>query len=127
MLIAVTSTSGHMVDQHFGKAERFLIYDYGGGSSAPIKEVSVEKYCSSDPDHTFHQPRFKAISEALKGCRAVVTEMIGDLPKQELQNAGLTPVVTSGPIADALKMAHDSVCGGNCQGGKRAAGQCQHR
>lgn len=118
MIIAVTSKSGTEVDQHFGKAERFLIFDYGGGSPEPIKEVSVEQYCSSDPDHTFHHPRFDAIAKALDGCKAVVTEMIGELPKKELQKVGLTPIVTSGPIVDALKLAHDSVCGGNCSGKK---------
>jgi predicted Fe-Mo cluster-binding NifX family protein len=126
MIIAVTSKSGTEVDQHFGHAERFLIFDYGGGSPEPIKEVVVEKYCSSDPDHPFHHPRFEAIAKSLAGCKAVVTEMIGELPKQELQKIGLTPIVTSGPIGDALKLAHDSVCGGNCKGGKRAAGDCQH-
>ena len=126
MLIAVTSKSGTEVDQHFGHAERFLLFDHGSGNPQPVREVAVEKYCSSDPDHPFHQPRFAAIASALEGCRAVVTEMIGDLPKQELQKVGLTPIVTSGPIAAALKLAHDSVCGGNCKGGKRAAGDCQH-
>ena len=126
MLIAVTSASGSEVDQHFGKAERFLIYDYGSGSTEPLKEVAVEKYCSNDPDHSFHETRFAAITSLLEGCRALVTEMIGDLPKQELQKAGITPVITTGPIAAALKLAHDSVCGGGCQGGKRAAGNCQH-
>lgn len=126
MLIAVASKSGTEVDQHFGHARRFLIYDYGGGSPEPIKEVAVEKYCSYDPDHPFRHPQFQAIAEALEGCRAVVTERIGELPKQELQKVGLTPIVTSGPIAAALKLAHDSICGGNCKGGKRAAGDCQH-
>jgi len=126
MIIAVTTKSGTEVDQHFGHAERFLIYDYGGGSPEPVKEVAVEKYCSYDPDHPFRHPQFEAIVKALEGCRAVVTEMIGELPRQELEKVGLTPVVTSGPISDALKLAHDSVCGGDCKGGKRAAGTCTH-
>lgn len=126
MLIAVASKTGSEVDQHFGHAERFLIYDYGGGNPAPLKEVAVEKYCSYDPEHPFRHSQFNGIIEALAGCKVVVTEMIGELPKQELQKVGITPVVTTGPIADALKLAHDSVCAGNCKGGKRAAGTCQH-
>ena len=126
MLIAVASKTGTEVDQHFGHAERFLIYDYGNGDPKPLKEVDVVKYCSSDPDHPFHHPRFDAITKALDGCKVVVTAMIGELPKQELQKVGITPVVTDGPISDALKLAHDSVCGGGCKGGKRAAGSCQH-
>ncbi|WP_303720882.1 NifB/NifX family molybdenum-iron cluster-binding protein [Malonomonas rubra] len=126
MLIAVASKTGTDVDQHFGHAERFLIYDYGGGNPEPVKEVTVEKYCTYDPDNPFRHSQFDGIAEALKGCKVVVTAMIGELPKQELQKVGITPVVTKGPIADALKFAHDSVCGGNCKGGKRAAGTCQH-
>lgn len=126
MLIAVASKSGTKVDQHFGHAERFLIYDYAGGNPQPLKEVEVEKYCSFDPDHPFRHRQFDGIVAALDGCKVVLTEMIGELPKQELQKAGITPIITSGPISDALKLAHDSVCGGNCKGGKRAAGNCQH-
>jgi predicted Fe-Mo cluster-binding NifX family protein len=126
MLIAVASKSGTEIDQHFGHAERFLIYDYGGGSPEPVKEVQVEKYCSYDPDHPFRHPQFNAIISALDGCKVVVTEMIGDLPKQELQKVGITPLVTKGPITDALKLAHDTVCTGNCSGKKRSSGTCSH-
>lgn len=125
MLIAVASKSGTEVDQHFGKTEQFLIFDYGGGSPKPLKTVEVEKYCSSDPNHTFHESRFGAIISALEGCKALLTEMVGELPKQELIKAGITPVITTGPIGDALKLAHDAVCSGNCKG-RRAAGTCQH-
>lgn len=126
MLIAVASKTGTEVDQHFGHAERFLIYDYGGGNPQAVKEIAVDKYCSYDPDHPFRHPQFDAIVTALEGCKVVVTEMIGDLPKQELRKVGITSIVTSGPIAAALKLAHDSVCSGNCKGEKRAAGNCQH-
>jgi predicted Fe-Mo cluster-binding NifX family protein len=126
MLIAVASKSGTEVDQHFGHAERFLIFDYGSGNPEPLKEVKVDKYCSYDPDHPFRHPQFNAIVAALQGCRVVVTQMIGELPKQELAKVGIVPIVTIGPIGDALKLAHDSVCEGTCQGGKRAAGNCPH-
>jgi predicted Fe-Mo cluster-binding NifX family protein len=122
MLIAVASKTGAEVDQHFGHAERFLIYDYGSGNPQPVGEVAVDKYCSYDPDHPFRHAQFDGIVAALKGCKAVVTAMIGELPKQELQKVGITPLVASGPIAEALKLAHDSVCGGGCQGRK----SCKH-
>ena len=126
MLIAVASKSGTEVDQHFGHAEQFLIYDYGGGSPEPLKTVEVDKYCTSDPNHSFHESRFGAITKALEGCKALLTEMVGEMPKQELIKAGITPIIATGPILDALKLAHDSVCGSGCCGGKRAAGTCEH-
>lgn len=111
MRIAVASKSGTEVDQHFGHAERFLIYDCAGGSPKQVEEVSVEKYCSYDPDHAFRKPQFQAIIEALAGCRVVVTAQIGDYPRQELEKAGLRHLATAGPIDAALKQAHASVCG----------------
>ena len=126
MLIAVASKTGTEVDQHFGHAERFLIYDYGSGNPQPLKEVQVDKYCSYDPDHPFRHPQFNGIVSALEGCKVVVTAMIGELPKQELQKVGIFPLVASGPIDAALKLAHDTVCSGNCSGGKRSAGTCSH-
>ena len=114
MLIAVASKSGTEVDQHFGHAENFKIYNYSSDGSELIRQVEVEKYCSFDPDHPFRHRQFDAIVAALAGCRAVVTAMIGELPKQELSKAGIAPVVATGPIEQALATAHDTVCPGGC-------------
>ena len=119
MLIAVASKSGTEVDQHFGHAERFLVYDCAAGTPQLVKEVPVEKYCSFDPDHAFRKPQFVAIVEALSGCRAVVTAMIGDYPRQELEKAGMTHVVAVGPIEQAILAAHGQLCGCGCSGSKQ--------
>ena len=114
MLIAVASKSGTEVDQHFGHAEKFRIYKYNSAGSQLMKEVEVEKYCSFDPDHPFRHRQFDAIVEALAGCRAVITAMISDLPRQELEKAGIKAVIATGPIEAALELTHDTVCEGGC-------------
>lgn len=114
MLIAVASKTGAEVDQHFGHAERFLIYDYNRGNPKQIAEAEVEKYCTYDPDNPFRHRQFDAIAAALAGCRAVVTAMIGELPKQELKKHGIEPLVASGPIGEALHAAHRILC--DCSG-----------
>lgn len=114
MLVAVASKSGVEVDQHFGHAERFLVYDCAAGKPQLVKEVAVEKYCSYDPNHTFRKPQFQAIVEALAGCRVVVTAMIGDYPRQELEKAGMVHVAATGPIEAAILAAHGQVCGCGC-------------
>lgn len=126
MRIAVASQSGTDIDQHFGHAERFLIYEYRSGNPQRLSEVRVEKYCSYDPDHPFRHRQFDSIVKALEGCRAVVTAQIGELPRQELLKAGMAPVIASGPISDALKLAHDSVCPGGCRTGEAASQPCPH-
>jgi predicted Fe-Mo cluster-binding NifX family protein len=121
MRIAVASKSGAEVDQHFGHAERFLIYEYGQGRAERIDEIRVEKYCSFDPDHPFRHRQFDAIVAALQGCRAVVTAMIGPLPKQELAKAGIEAVTTEGPIEEALRSTHAALCGCSGQGPKKCS------
>ena len=118
MFIAVASKSGSEVDQHFGHAERFLIFACATGQQQLVKEVLVEKYCSYDPDHVFRKPQFQAIVEALAGCRAVITAMIGDYPSQELNKAGIIHIAAVGPIETALLAAHGQLCdcGCNCVG-----------
>lgn len=123
MKIAVASKSGSEVDQHFGHAERFLLYEFNQGSPLPVGEVAVEKFCSFDPDHPFRHRQFDAIVAALAGCQAVVTAMIGEYPLQELEKAGLRHIVASGPIDEALRAAHGELCGCACAGSKQGCRQ----
>jgi predicted Fe-Mo cluster-binding NifX family protein len=106
MRIAIASKSGTEIDQHFGHAERFFLYEYNQGEPQAVGIVEVEKYCSFDADHPFRTRQFSAIIEALSGCHAVVTAMIGDYPLQELKKAGLHHITASGPIEGALHTAH---------------------
>jgi len=127
MLIAVASKSGTEVDQHFGHAERFLIFKYRKGDPLQVEEVAIEKYCSFDPDHPFRHSQLNGIIEALKECQAVVTAMIGELPKQALEKAGFKVLSTTGPITPALKMAHDAVCQCSCGGSNLLDRTCLHK
>ncbi len=110
MLIAVTSKTGTEVDQHFGHAERFLIYDYDRGTAQLVKEVVVEKFCAYVPDQPFRHGRFQGIAEAIDGCELVVTAMIGGYPEEELKKLGIQAVAATGPILPALTQAVESLC-----------------
>lgn len=98
MLIAVTSRDGKEIDQHFGHAERFLIYEVDGGEAKLVDEKPVERYCSYDPEHPLRGHLLRSIGEALAGCRAVVTAQMGEHPKGELEKLGFESFVASGPI-----------------------------
>ena len=98
-----------------------MLYEVITGKPQLVKEIPVEKYCSYDPNHAFRKPQFQAIVEALAGCKAVVTAMIGDYPRQELEKAGMTHVIAEGPIEAAILTAHGQVCGCGCRcEGKRS-------
>jgi predicted Fe-Mo cluster-binding NifX family protein len=102
MLIAVASKDGKDINQHFGHAERFLIYDVEGSEAKLVDEKKVERYCSYDPEHPLRRHLLKAITDALQGCRAVVCAQIGECPQQEMLSNGVETFVVSGPIKPAL-------------------------
>ncbi len=111
MRIAVASKSGTEVDQHFGHAERFLLYECADGVPNLVGDVKVEKYCSFDVDHPFREKQFGAIVDALRGCSAVVMAMVGELPRQELKKAGIEPVTADGPIDPVVLRVHGRLSG----------------
>ena len=102
MLIAVASKDGKEVDQHFGHAERFLVYEVQGDRVELVEERPVERYCRFDPDHPMRSHTLKGTADALAGCRAVVCAMIGEAPKIELERIGVEPFVIEGEITATL-------------------------
>jgi predicted Fe-Mo cluster-binding NifX family protein len=85
MLIAVASKDGKEINQHFGHADRFFIYDVDGEKVTLMKEKVVERYCSDDPDHQLRKHILSALADSVKGCRAVVCAQIGQAPQMEME------------------------------------------
>lgn len=99
MQIAIVSTDGQTVNDHFGKAERFLIYESDGAPPVFIEERQVRPFSSGDQNHAFNRTRFENVLAALAGCREVYCNKIGDKPTKELSKAGIEPVIYDGPIS----------------------------
>jgi predicted Fe-Mo cluster-binding NifX family protein len=102
MLIAVASKNGKEIDQHFGHAERFLIYDVEGNAANLVDEKKVERYCSYDADHPLRGPVLRKIADALAGCRAVACAQIGQAPQIEMERLGIDVFTVEGPIRQTL-------------------------
>ena len=96
--IAAVSTDGLNVDDHFGKARRFLIYDIDI-RLAFVEERSTESLSVGDPGHAFDADKFSRILSVLKDCSKVYISQIGEVPAAKLKESGVEPVVYSGPIA----------------------------
>ena len=99
--IAAVSTDGRNVDEHFGKADRFLIYDLDDRMTL-VEERFTEKLSQGDPDHTFNPDRFGRIAALLKDCSKVYVTRIGEVPAAKLNALGIEPVVYRGAIVDIV-------------------------
>ena len=95
--IAVVSTDGKNVDDHFGKAVRFLIYDLND-KVAFVEDRPTEKYSVGDPDHDFDPVKFDKVTGVIKDCAKIYITRIGEVPEAELKKIGIEPVIYSGPI-----------------------------
>lgn len=100
MKIAVATTDGINVNEHFGKAKRFFIYDAVPPEFDLIEERVVEPYSSGQKEHTFDEGRFQEVAKVLEGCEKVFVTKIGDEPATALKSLGIEPVVYSGAIKD---------------------------
>lgn len=96
--IAAVSTDGLNVDDHFGKAQRFLIYDFDDQLTF-VEERSTESLSVGDPAHAFDADKFNRILSMLKDCSRVYITQIGEIPAAKLKESGIEPVVYSGAIA----------------------------
>ena len=99
MKIAVATTDGITVDQHFGLADKFQLYVITSDGPEKVGEVKVARLSIGDRKHPFDRVRFEATAETLKGCERVYVTKIGERPAEELKKAGIEPVVFEGPIS----------------------------
>ena len=99
MKIAVVSTDGVTVNDHFGKASRFLIHEMSESGPKLVEERACEPLSTGDPDHPFDEVKFSQIMAALEGCKKVFMTRIGDMPAAKLREKGVEPILYEGPIA----------------------------
>ena len=98
--VAVASTDGETVNQHFGKAEKFYIYlvDDAVGYDL-VEERTVEAICSNQ-SHLVLEMEEK--TKQFADCKYVVVSKIGIGASQHLAAKGITSLELPGVIDDAM-------------------------
>lgn len=108
MRIAVASKDGRLIDQHFGHAERFLIYEADEGEIRFLEERAVEKYCSGDIEHRYDADRLEKFYEAIKDCSLLLVSRIGTIPEKELLKRGIKTFILWDRIEEGIKKVSQS-------------------
>ncbi len=91
VLVAVATTGGGKVNQHFGHAREFQIYQVNSTGLTFVGHRRVDHYCLGGYGEDEQLP---AILEALNDCHAVLVSRIGVCPREALKAAGIEPVDT---------------------------------
>jgi MoaA/NifB/PqqE/SkfB family radical SAM enzyme len=106
ILYAVASKNGIAVDQHFGHAEGFDIYEYKNRQVNFIERRVVPQYCFG-PDHCGKpdEDTIDSIIKTIEGCSGVIVLRIGDAPRQRLEEKGIAVFMNYNYAADAVREA----------------------
>lgn len=89
LLIAVATKGSGLVNEHFGHAKEFQIYELSVGGAKFVGHRRVDLYCQGGYGEEDSLP---SIIRAINDCHAVFVAKIGGCPKDELLKAGIEPV-----------------------------------
>jgi nitrogen fixation protein NifB len=89
ILIAVATKGDGKVNQHFGHASEFQIYETSAAGAKLVGHRRVDLYCQGGYDDEDTLP---GVIRAINDCHAVLVAKIGGCPRDELKQAGIDPV-----------------------------------
>jgi nitrogen fixation protein NifB len=89
MLIAVATKGGGRVNEHFGHATEFQIYEVDAGGAKFVGHRRVDLYCQGGFGE---EDTLGTVIRAINDCHAVFVAKIGGCPRDDLLKAGIDPV-----------------------------------
>ncbi|WP_127477644.1 nitrogenase cofactor biosynthesis protein NifB [Sulfurivermis fontis] len=91
VLMAVASNGGNVVNQHFGHATEFLVYEASANGVRFVGTRRTDQYCVGSDHCDEGEDTLARTISALEGCRAVLCARIGITPWEALEAAGIKP------------------------------------
>ncbi|MBJ6727994.1 NifB/NifX family molybdenum-iron cluster-binding protein [Geomesophilobacter sediminis] len=103
--VALASSDGIRVDEHFGRASRFVVYHFGEDGWQFLEERKTEAACAGQEHSDDLLDRAVAL---LSDCRAVVVTQIGPTAFDLLIARRVLPLMLNGTIVEALDVVKHS-------------------
>ncbi|MDR1972238.1 MAG: dinitrogenase iron-molybdenum cofactor biosynthesis protein [Treponema sp.] len=101
--VAVTSADGVLINQHFGHAKWFLIYDVEkDGTGVLVEKRAADPWCSSG-NHRDGEDGDSGIAKDITDCSAVLTAQVGPPARKKLELSGVSVFEERSSIDEALK------------------------
>lgn len=91
VLMAIASQGGGVINQHFGHAKEFLVYEASPGGVRFISHRKTDLYCTGGDTCGDGDSLLGGIIKSLEGCEAVLCSKIGYEPWETLEEAGIMP------------------------------------
>ncbi len=104
VLVAVATKGGGIVNQHFGHAKEFTIYEVDAVEAKFISHRKVADYCQGGYGE---EATLAGIINTISDCKAVFASKVGPCPQKELQKAGLDVVEAYDAIETLARQFYD--------------------
>lgn len=91
VLMAVASLGGGVINQHFGHAKEFLVYEASNSGVRLIGHRKTDLYCGGDETCGEGESTLEKTIKALSGCEVVLCAKVGFEPWGMLEAAGIAP------------------------------------
>ena len=104
--VAVASTDGKYVNEHFGRAKQFMVFELDDNGYQFLELRENQPSCHvENADESGHLQTVKL----LKDCKAVLVARIGPGAEQYLVENGIKPLVIPDFIDEALKQVKEQL------------------
>ncbi len=100
-MIAVASSDGKCIDEHFGRAWRFSIYQFRAGEWSHLEDRESLPPCSGG---AHADDLLDRVVDVVADCRWVVVSQIGPTAIDALIARRVLPLVIEGTIDEALSI-----------------------
>ncbi|PIX54288.1 MAG: nitrogenase cofactor biosynthesis protein NifB [Zetaproteobacteria bacterium CG_4_9_14_3_um_filter_54_145] len=91
VLMAVATSGSGVINQHFGHAREFLVYEASPAGVRFISHRKADQYCIGDDTCGEKESALTTTIRSLQGCEVVLCSKIGFEPWDELEKAGIQP------------------------------------
>jgi nitrogen fixation protein NifB len=89
ILIAVATKGGGRINEHFGHAKEFQVYEVSTSGAKFVGHRRVDNYCQGG---YAEEDSLETVVRAINDCVAVFVARIGGCPRKGLERAGIEPV-----------------------------------
>jgi nitrogen fixation protein NifB len=104
ILLAVATKGGGLVNQHFGHAKEFMIYEVDGVEARFVGHRKIDQYCQGGYGE---EASLGGVIQAIADCKAVLVSKIGHCPQAELEKAGIRSVEAYDVIETVARSFYD--------------------
>lgn len=101
---AVCSKNGRLIDQHFGFATKFYIYDYIDDEITYLETRPVKQYSLYSKEEKANSKIYRLI-KAIEDCNCVICTRIGACPANTLKEKNINTYTTYNLIEDGIREA----------------------